>query len=111
MTANLPPALRAGKLPYGRCPSDGYQTDNPNLTNYMGSMGPQCLWGEGCSGNGLNVPPGIVSSGIISATRVIEGLRYIQSDVAITHGSSGGALSPPGVLLGQAFSSWSKKLR
>jgi len=25
-------------------------------------MGPQCLWGEGCSGNGLNVPPGIVSA-------------------------------------------------
>jgi S1-C subfamily serine protease len=35
---------------------------------------------------------GTVSSGIISATRIIEGLRYIQSDVAISHGSSGGAL-------------------
>jgi serine protease Do len=35
---------------------------------------------------------GTVSSGIISATRVMEGMRYIQSDVAITHGSSGGAL-------------------
>lgn len=33
---------------------------------------------------------GTVSSGIISATRV--GLRYIQSDVSVTHGSSGGAL-------------------
>jgi prepilin-type N-terminal cleavage/methylation domain-containing protein/prepilin-type processing-associated H-X9-DG protein len=59
----LPAALKVGKLPYGRCPSDGYEPDNPNLTNYMGSMGPQCLWGEGCSGNGLNVPPGIVSAG------------------------------------------------
>ena len=35
---------------------------------------------------------GTVSSGIVSATRVFEGMRYIQSDVAITHGSSGGAL-------------------
>jgi serine protease Do len=35
---------------------------------------------------------GTVSSGIISATRVVEGLRYIQSDVSVTHGSSGGAL-------------------
>ena len=35
---------------------------------------------------------GTISSGIVSATRVIEGLRYIQSDVSITHGSSGGAL-------------------
>jgi len=35
---------------------------------------------------------GTVSAGIVSATRVMEGLRYIQSDVAITHGSSGGAL-------------------
>jgi len=35
---------------------------------------------------------GTVSSGIISATRVMEGMRYIQSDVSVTHGSSGGAL-------------------
>lgn len=35
---------------------------------------------------------GTVSSGIVSATRVMEGLRYIQSDVSVTHGSSGGAL-------------------
>jgi serine protease Do len=35
---------------------------------------------------------GTVSSGIVSATRTLEGLRYIQSDVSITHGSSGGAL-------------------
>ena len=35
---------------------------------------------------------GTVSSGVISATRVMEGMRYIQSDVSVTHGSSGGAL-------------------
>jgi len=35
---------------------------------------------------------GTVSSGIVSATRVEEGMRYIQSDVSVTHGSSGGAL-------------------
>jgi prepilin-type processing-associated H-X9-DG protein len=59
----LPAALKSGKLPYGRCPSDGYEPDNPNLTNYMGSMGPQCLWGGGCGDPqvGLSVPPGIVS--------------------------------------------------
>ena len=59
---NLPAVLRVGKLPYGRCPSDGYESDNPNLTNYMGSMGPQCLWGGGCGDKaGLSVPPGPVS--------------------------------------------------
>ncbi len=61
---NLPPALKGGKLPYGRCPSDAYEPLNPNLTNYMGSMGPQCLWGGGCGDPavGLIVPPGIVSA-------------------------------------------------
>ena len=35
---------------------------------------------------------GTVSSGIVSANRVIDGLRYIQSDTTVSHGSSGGAL-------------------
>jgi len=35
---------------------------------------------------------GTVSSGVVSADRVINGLRYIQSDVSISPGSSGGAL-------------------
>jgi S1-C subfamily serine protease len=35
---------------------------------------------------------GTVSSGVISANRVIDGLRYIQSDTTISPGSSGGAL-------------------
>ena len=35
---------------------------------------------------------GTVSSGVISADRVINGLRFIQSDVSISPGSSGGAL-------------------
>ena len=35
---------------------------------------------------------GSVSSGIVSATRTMEGMRYIQSDVATSHGSSGGVL-------------------
>lgn len=35
---------------------------------------------------------GTVSSGIISADRTIDGLRFIQSDVSISPGSSGGAL-------------------
>jgi serine protease Do len=33
-----------------------------------------------------------VSSGVVSANRVIDGLRYIQSDTSIAPGSSGGAL-------------------
>ncbi|HMF13213.1 MAG TPA: DUF1559 domain-containing protein [Gemmataceae bacterium] len=32
------------KLPYGRCPSDGYDTSNP-WVNYVGSLGPQCAIG------------------------------------------------------------------
>lgn len=35
---------------------------------------------------------GTVSSGVISASRIMEGLRYIQSDVPVSHGSSGGTL-------------------
>jgi prepilin-type processing-associated H-X9-DG protein len=61
---NITPVLLLGKPPYLRCPSDGYQSDNENLTNYMGSMGPQCLWGGGCGPSaGLSVPPGIVGAG------------------------------------------------
>ena len=33
-----------------------------------------------------------VSSGIVSANRSINGLRYIQSDTTVSHGSSGGPL-------------------
>jgi len=48
---------------------------------------------------------GTVSSGVVSATRTIEGLRYIQSDVSITHGSSGGALlDENGAVIGIAVS-------
>jgi serine protease Do len=35
---------------------------------------------------------GTVSSGVISADRIVDGLRYIQSDVSVSPGSSGGAL-------------------
>jgi serine protease Do len=35
---------------------------------------------------------GTVSSGVISADRVIDGLRYVQSDTTVSHGSSGGPL-------------------
>lgn len=35
---------------------------------------------------------GTVSSGVVSATRVFDGLRYIQIDVSVSFGSSGGAL-------------------
>jgi len=35
---------------------------------------------------------GTVSSGIVSADRTMNGLRYIQSDTTVSHGSSGGPL-------------------
>lgn len=35
---------------------------------------------------------GTISSGIVSADRVMNGLRYIQSDTTVSHGSSGGPL-------------------
>jgi S1-C subfamily serine protease len=35
---------------------------------------------------------GTVSSGVISADRTVDGLRYVQSDVMVSHGSSGGPL-------------------
>src|SRR5262245_60285449 len=31
------------KLPWGRCPSDGFEVDSGNWVNYAGSMGPTCL--------------------------------------------------------------------
>jgi prepilin-type processing-associated H-X9-DG protein len=52
-----PTPVLLNKLPYGRCPSDGYEPDNPNLTNYMGNMGPQCLWGGQCGGADLAATP------------------------------------------------------
>jgi serine protease Do len=35
---------------------------------------------------------GTVSSGVVSADRIVDGLRYIQSDTMVSHGSSGGPL-------------------
>jgi len=52
-----PTPVLLNRLPYGRCPSDGYEPDNPNLTNYMGNMGPQCLWGGQCGGADLSATP------------------------------------------------------
>jgi prepilin-type processing-associated H-X9-DG protein len=46
MVISIKLAVDAGilpqRLPYGRCPSDGYQIDQP-LCNYVGSLGPQCV--------------------------------------------------------------------
>lgn len=40
------------RLPYGRCPSDGFESSNRNIVNYAGSMGPQCMWDGGCNQQG-----------------------------------------------------------
>jgi prepilin-type N-terminal cleavage/methylation domain-containing protein/prepilin-type processing-associated H-X9-DG protein len=42
-------------LPYARCPSDGWNVGTSYVTNYAGSMGPQCMWGGGCGG--ASAPP------------------------------------------------------
>jgi prepilin-type N-terminal cleavage/methylation domain-containing protein/prepilin-type processing-associated H-X9-DG protein len=34
------------KLPFARCPSDDYDLDNPRYSNYIGSSGPQCNYGD-----------------------------------------------------------------
>jgi len=48
---------------------------------------------------------GSVTKGIVSATRVYEGLPYIQSDVTVNHGNSGGPLlDESGAVLG--VTSW-----
>jgi serine protease Do len=50
---------------------------------------------------------GTVSSGVISADRIIDGLRYIQSDTTISPGSSGGALlDESGSVIGIAVSGY-----
>jgi len=50
---------------------------------------------------------GTVSAGIISADRVIDGLRFIQSDVSISPGSSGGALlDENGAVIGVTVSTY-----
>lgn len=52
---------------------------------------------------------GTVSSGIVSANRTIDGLRYIQSDTNILPGSSGGALlDETGAVIGIAVSGYQK---
>jgi prepilin-type N-terminal cleavage/methylation domain-containing protein/prepilin-type processing-associated H-X9-DG protein len=40
------------KLPYGRCPSDNYQPDDPAFSSYNASLGPQC--GIGPCSNSIN---------------------------------------------------------
>jgi prepilin-type processing-associated H-X9-DG protein len=44
---NMDPNLRP-KLPYTRCPSDDYDPNAP-LSNYVGSMGPECLQYSNCN--------------------------------------------------------------
>src|SRR5262249_53907412 len=54
------------KMPFTRCPSDGWELDDPRYSNYIGSSGPQCNYGncdyhpfqQYCNGEyAPNVPP------------------------------------------------------
>jgi prepilin-type N-terminal cleavage/methylation domain-containing protein/prepilin-type processing-associated H-X9-DG protein len=58
------------KLPYARCPSDGWEVDQPRYSNYVGSSGPQCNYGncgydpfqKYCNGqDALDVPPPLLT--------------------------------------------------
>ena len=48
----MPLAVQAGlipqKLPFTRCPSDGWEADDPKYSNYVGSSGPQCNFNDNC---------------------------------------------------------------
>jgi prepilin-type processing-associated H-X9-DG protein len=48
------------KLPYGRCPSDGYEEGNLMLVNYAGSMGPQCMWWSGACSHDMGAAMAII---------------------------------------------------
>jgi len=40
------PAVLPKRLPYNRCPSDGFDSANPMFANYVASQGPQCNIGN-----------------------------------------------------------------
>jgi prepilin-type N-terminal cleavage/methylation domain-containing protein/prepilin-type processing-associated H-X9-DG protein len=55
-------------LPYGKCPSDGFEATNRNIVNYAGSMGPQCMWDGGCNQNGNQAEVQLWCNGLRGAT-------------------------------------------
>lgn len=74
--------------------------DRPPLPLARGALSPgQRVFAIG-SPNGAKFQ-GTVSSGVVSANRTINGFRFIQNDVPVSPGSSGGALlDESGALLG-----------
>ena len=46
MQAAVNAGLLPMKLPFARCPSDGFEWDTPRYFNYIGSSGPQCNFGN-----------------------------------------------------------------
>jgi prepilin-type N-terminal cleavage/methylation domain-containing protein/prepilin-type processing-associated H-X9-DG protein len=79
------------KLPYGRCPSDGFEPGNRNIVNYAGSMGPQCNWYHlpNCGSNGAaqaiieqrcNGRMGVNSTGCPQCGNYIPGDYYPPGD-------------------------------
>jgi prepilin-type N-terminal cleavage/methylation domain-containing protein/prepilin-type processing-associated H-X9-DG protein len=93
-------AVNAGalptKLPYGRCPSDGYQGDDPAFCNYNASIGPQCSIGpcgydpfqQFCNGTdqGANPPPGLTPPQPYPAT--LNPLTYPGYRSSPNHGNT-----------------------
>ena len=46
MTSAVNAGLIPKKLPFTRCPSEGWSADDPRYSNYIGSSGPQCNYGN-----------------------------------------------------------------
>jgi prepilin-type processing-associated H-X9-DG protein/prepilin-type N-terminal cleavage/methylation domain-containing protein len=56
MQAAFAAGILPKKLPFTRCPSDGFDSENPRYANYIGSQGPQCNEGAcGSSADPFNV--------------------------------------------------------
>jgi prepilin-type N-terminal cleavage/methylation domain-containing protein/prepilin-type processing-associated H-X9-DG protein len=89
VTANVLPK----KLPFLRCPSDGYDVDNPRYSNYVGSQGPQCNDGS-CNPRAdpfnihCNGRTGPLTNGLLAT---LNPLTHPGYGVSYTHGTTSDA--------------------
>jgi prepilin-type N-terminal cleavage/methylation domain-containing protein/prepilin-type processing-associated H-X9-DG protein len=78
------------KLPYGRCPSDDFDQGNTLLSNYVGSLGPQCAVGP-C---GFNPNQGWCQPEVSGLGGGVPGMGYTTSP---DHGNSTSASDIRGI--------------